>query len=107
MYGSASMYARPRPRLGVRSTRAPPASASSVDPNGGNNQGDEAALRMGLDSTLDQFTADDYPGVGLRNLDTDGIWVLFSLDEAPEPGTALMLGLGLFGLGLRGRARRR
>ena len=83
------------------------ASASSVDPNGGSNQGDEAALRLGIDSALDQFTADDYPGVGLRNLDTDGIWVLFNLDESPEPGTALMLGLGLFGLGLRGRARRR
>jgi hypothetical protein len=83
------------------------ASASSVDPPGGSNQGDEAALRFGMDSALDQFTADDYPGVGLRNLDTDGIWVLFSLEEAPEPGTALLLGLGLFGLGLRGRARRR
>ena len=83
------------------------ASASSVDPNGGSNQGDEAALRMGIDSLLDQFTADDYPGVGIRNINTDGIWVLFNLDEAPEPGTGLMLGLGLFGLGLRGRARRR
>jgi hypothetical protein len=61
---------------------------------------------MGLDSALGGFTADDYPGVGLRNLDTDGIWVLFQLDEAPEPGTGLMLGLGLLGLGLRRRARR-
>jgi hypothetical protein len=83
------------------------ASASSVDPAGGTSQGDEAALRLGIDSALAQFTADDYPGVGTRNINTDGIWVLFQLDEAPEPGTALMLGLGLFGLGFRSRARRR
>ena len=83
------------------------ASASAVDPvGGGPPQADEAALRMGLDSTLPSFIADDYPGAGLRNLATDGIWVLFQLEEAPEPGTALLLGLGLFGLGLQRRARR-
>jgi hypothetical protein len=82
------------------------AAATTVDPAGGDFQGDEAALRMGMDSALSGFTADDYPGAGLRNLDTDGIWVLFQLDEAPEPGTGLMLGLGLLGLGLQRRARR-
>jgi hypothetical protein len=83
------------------------ASASAVDPTGGGPpQADEAALRMGLDSGLGGFTADDYPGAGLRNLDTDGIWVLFQLDEAPEPGTALLLGLGLLGIGIQRRARR-
>ncbi len=81
------------------------ASATSVDPFGGDVQGDEAALRMGLDSALSSFTADDYPGVGLRNLATDGIYVLFRLDQAPEPGTALLLGLGLAGLGIHRRAR--
>ena len=82
------------------------ASAVTVDPAGGSNQGDEAALRMGIDSALTQYTADNYPGVGLRNLSTDGIFVLFQLDEAPEPGTGALLGLGLLGLGLRGRLRR-
>ena len=81
------------------------ASAASVDPSGGDFQGDEAALRMGLDSALSFFTADDYPGVGLRNLGTDGIYVLFQLDESPEPGTALLLGLGLAGIGIHRRAR--
>jgi hypothetical protein len=84
------------------------ASASSVDPPGGSIQGDEAALRMGLDSALSYFAADDYPGVGLRNLSTDGIFVMLSgLVEAPEPGTALLFGLGLAGLALHRRRLRR
>ena len=83
------------------------ASASSVDPNGGSVQGDEAALRKGLDSALSSFSADDYPGVGLRNLVTDGIYVFFRLDQAPEPGTAVLMGLGLVALGIQRRARRR
>jgi hypothetical protein len=83
------------------------ASATSDDPSGDSVQGDEAALRMGHDSALSFFSADDYPGVGLRNLATDGIYVLFRLEDAPEPGTALMLGLGLMAIGIRRRVRRR
>ncbi len=82
------------------------ASAVSVDPAGGSVQGDEAALRMGLDSALSSFTADNYPGIGLRNLLTDGIYVFFRLDQAPEPGTAVLLGLGLIGLAMHRRSRR-
>jgi hypothetical protein len=83
------------------------ATATAVDPAGGGTPAaDEAALRMGLDSALTGFTADDYPGVGLRNLNTDGVWVLFQITEVPEPGAALLLGLGLAGLGLHRRTRR-
>ena len=81
------------------------ASATTVDPAGGDFAGDEAALRMGLDSALSSFSADDYPGVGLRTLVTDGIYVFFRLDEAPEPGTAVLLGLGLAGLAMHRRGR--
>jgi hypothetical protein len=83
------------------------ASAVTVDPAvpGGDPQGDEAALRMGLNSALSSFTADDYPGIGLRNLATDGIFIAFRLIEAPEPDTALLLGLGLALLAWRRRPR--
>jgi len=33
--------------------------------------------------------------------------VLFQLDEAPEPGTGVLLGLGLLGLAIQRRERRR
>jgi hypothetical protein len=81
------------------------ASAVSVDPSGGDFQGDEAALRMGHDSALSSFSADDYPGVGSRTISTDGIFVQFRLQDAPEPGSALLFGLGLAALGAHRRAR--
>jgi len=81
------------------------ASASSVDPAGGSVQGDEAALRMGLNSALSSFSADDYPGTGGRVMLDDGIMIsLLLLTETPEPNTALLMGLGL---GLLGWHRRR
>jgi hypothetical protein len=82
------------------------ASASSVDPAGGSVQGDEAALRMGLNSALSSFTADDYPGTGGRVMVDDGIMIrLLLLTETPEPNSALLLGLGLGLLGWRRRRR--
>jgi hypothetical protein len=84
------------------------ASASSVDPNGGSVQGDEAALRMGLNSALSSFSADNYPGTGGRVMVDDGIMVsLLLLTESPEPNTALLMGLGLGLLARRARQRRR
>ncbi len=82
------------------------ASASSVDPNGGAFQGDEAALRMGLDSALSFFSADDYPGAGARLITADGVFINGGFVAAPEPGTATLLGFGLVALALyRRRAR--
>lgn len=81
------------------------ASSTSVDPAGGSVQGDEAALRMGLNSALSSFSADDYPGTGGRVMVDDGIIIsLLLLTETPEPNTALLMGLGL---GLLGWHRRR
>jgi hypothetical protein len=80
------------------------ASALTNDPPGGGVQGDEAALRMGFDSALSSFTADDYPGPGGRTLAGDGIFV--SATAVPEPDTALLISFGLGGLAVIGRERR-
>jgi PEP-CTERM motif len=81
------------------------ASATSHDrAGGGTPAGDEAALRLGLDSALSFFTADDYPGVGSRNPAGDGIFVNATL--VPEPETAVLMGFGLGGLALLGRERK-
>ena len=71
------------------------ASASTVDPAGGLTEGDEAALRMGLDSALGSFTADNYPGAGARTLANDGIFVSAAV---PEPAAEALLAAGLIGL---------
>jgi hypothetical protein len=70
-------------------------SATTVDPAGGTQAGDEAALRMGLDSTLSSFTADDYPGVPARLLADDGIFIAAAV---PEPAAEALLAVGLIGL---------
>jgi hypothetical protein len=85
------------------------ASVSTVDRPGGQVQGDEGALRMGLDGALLSFTADDYPGAGGRSLAGDGISVTAAALPAtvPEPGAEILLAVGLIGLGWAERKRRR
>ena len=78
--------------------------------NGNNAQGDEAAVRMGIPSTISQFTAGNYPGQGNRTAANDGHFVvlgLFDLGPIPEPDTGLLLGAGLVALGIRRRSARR
>jgi hypothetical protein len=84
------------------------ASATSNDrAGGGTPQGDEAALRMGMDTALSSFTADNYPGVGGRVLSGDGVFASAALlVPVPEPDTALLLSLGLGGLIVLGRERK-
>lgn len=82
------------------------ASAQTIDSAGGGPAGDEAAVRLGLDSALSSFSADDYPGVGGRTLAGDGFTVTGTLAPVPEPDTAALLWLGLAGLAFLGRERR-
>lgn len=81
------------------------ASVSTVDRPGGQVQGDEGALRMGRDSALLSFSADDYPGPGARSLAGDGIHVTAAALTVPEPGAEILLALGLIGLGWAERKR--
>jgi hypothetical protein len=83
------------------------ASAQTIDSPGGGPAGDEAAVRLGLDSALSSFVADDYPGVGGRTLAGDGVVVGAALVPVlvPEPDTAALLWLGLAGLAFLGRER--
>lgn len=76
--------------------------ASTTSTRQGNN-GDEAAVRMGLTSTASFYTADDYPGVGGRTPSLDGHFVSAML--IPEPETAILLGSGLAGLAWASRRR--
>jgi hypothetical protein len=68
---------------------------------------DEIAVRLGMAGTGSGVTADDYPGVGARNINGDGHFVTINatITNVPEPGTVLLLGGGLAGLAFRGRRR--
>lgn len=71
---------------------------------------DEGAARFGANGPLSGATADDYPGPGDvvdRTQANDGHFVNISatMTVVPEPGTALLIGLGLAGLVARGRRR--
>lgn len=76
--------------------------ASSTSTRQGNN-GDEAAVRMGLTSAAGFYTADDYPGAGGRTQALDGHFVSATL--IPEPHTAVLLASGLAGLAWSSRRR--
>jgi hypothetical protein len=70
------------------------------------NAGDEAAIRMGQEETLDQFDAGQYPGTGGRTQANDGHFVsavITQIGVVPEPDTALLLALGLMGVALQSR----
>jgi hypothetical protein len=84
------------------------ASAATLDAPAGLVHGDEAALRMGRDSSLGSFTADDYPGAGGRSLAADGLFVTAYLPAAPlpEPRAEALLALALIALGWFDRRRK-
>lgn len=79
-------------------------SATSTRPAGATN-GDEAAVRLGRDSALTGFSADNYPGFGGRVLANDGQFVSVTL--VPEPAPWLLTLFGLLGLELMARRHRR
>jgi hypothetical protein len=86
------------------------ASSTSTRGGSGANRGDEGALRMGIDTAMSSYTADNYPGAGPRTLANDGHFVSATLTtlvpEAP-PLALVLLGLGsLLGLGRRGASAR-
>jgi hypothetical protein len=68
---------------------------------------DEMAVRLGVADTTSGSSAGDYPGVGSRTIGNDGHLVtITAVATTPEPGTALLMGLGLSGLGIFGRRKK-
>jgi hypothetical protein len=83
------------------------ASVTTRDLAGGMVQGDEGAVRLGMDGGLASFTADDYPGAGGRSQAGDGIQVTAAIPAVPvpEPGAEALLALSLLGLAWADRRR--
>jgi len=83
--------------------------ASSTSTRGffGGNRGDEGGLRMGIDTAMSAYSADDYPGAGGRTLADDGHFVSATLTTlVPEPAPlalALSCAVGLLAGGRRHR----
>ncbi len=72
------------------------------------NGGDETAARFGAPSVLGGATADDYPGVGGRDINNDGHFVNMVLTvTVPEPSTIAMGSIGAIGLAFSAWRRRR
>jgi hypothetical protein len=72
------------------------------------NGGDETSARFGAAGPLGGASADDYPGVGSRNILNDGHFVNMVLTvTVPEPSTIAMGGIGAVGLALAAWRRRR
>lgn len=73
------------------------------------NGGDETSVRLGFNNPLGGATADDYPGVGGRNINNDGHFVNITatMITVPEPSTFVMAGMAAFGLVFAARRRNR
>lgn len=74
--------------------------------------GDGGAVRLGIGNVLSNTQADNYPGIGNRNINGDGHFldVAVTLQGSlpiPEPGTLTIFAFGLAGLGFMTRRRRR
>jgi hypothetical protein len=82
------------------------ASSTSTRGGSGSNRGDEGGLRMGIDTAMSSYSADNYPGVGGRTIANDGHRVTVVITTlVPEPEAVLLVALGLLAIEGLGRSR--
>ena len=74
------------PSVIIEATCSSSAKCKSSPPPGHSN-GNECAIRLGLESKLGLFSAGNYPGIGDRNKDTDGEFLTLHIvpDATPIP----------------------